>query len=206
MELRPLIRRKKLNCSQGLGPLVIPGSLLVLVFTSFRFFPASFEFGRAVLPADPHDVPPPRRLGHHPDHLVGAALPAAAALKCPTAQRHRELGARRVTGAGGVITHGRGVPSAAGKLAAMLLAPAPHGRRVAAGAVPSARARTAFAPPGAAEADERERSRRREVVELIERPNMHETVLTAVPQALLSHTLTRFRASKTAVKQLPTMP
>lgn len=63
----------------------------------------------------------------------------------------------------------------------MVLAPVPHGRGVAEGAVPPTKTRTAFAPPGAAEADQRERCRRREVVELIERSSTHKNVLTAAP-------------------------
>jgi len=62
----------------------------------------------------------------------------------------------------------------------MLLAPAPHGCDMAAGAVPPARPRTAFAPAFAAEADEWERRRRREVVELIKRSDAQESGLAAI--------------------------
>jgi len=44
-----------------------------------------------MLPAHPHRLPPPRRLLDQPNNIGLAALPAAAALQGPAAERHRQL-------------------------------------------------------------------------------------------------------------------
>jgi len=200
VELRPLIRRKKLDRREHARPLVVPCRLFVLVRTSFGGLAAPFKFGRAVLSADPDRLPPPRRLLDQPNNVGLAALPAAAALQGTAAERHRQLRARRVAGARAVIAGGRSVPPADGEAPSMVLAPAPHGGRVTAWAVPAAGTRAAAAALRAAEAYERERRRCRcrcrEIVELIERSDAHKSCLAAFWSAPVSHVnLTSARAA-----------
>ena len=182
MQPRPLSRGKKLERSEDSGPLVVPSGLLCVRRALRYVFPAPLELGLAMLPAHPHHLPPARRLLDHPDHVVRAALPAAAALQGTAAQRHRQLRARRVAGSGVVTAHGRGVPPANGELAPMLVAPAPNRGRMTIPAVPPAGPCSAPTALRATEADERERRREGKVVELIERFNAQESCLAALQE------------------------
>jgi len=168
MQLRLLRWRKKLDRGEDARPLVVPSFLLSLVVAPRLSVPPPLEFGLTVLAAYPDRLPPPRRVLDEPDNVVGTTLPATASLEGTAAQRHGKLGAGRITGARLITSAGCGCVPASRQLAPMRLAPAPHGGRVAGGAIAATEARTSFAAGGATEADKRQRSWEGEIVEIVE--------------------------------------
>jgi hypothetical protein len=188
---RLLVRRKKLDRGEHPGTFHVPGRLLGLGSALVRVVAAPIKLGLPMLSADPLDLAPERRLGDQPDNLGVPANPAAAARDSPAPERHPEFCARRVPRPRLAVAESRGVPPPGGDLPAMLVAPAPDRGGVAGGAMPAARTRPAPAAGSAAEANEGQRRRQGDVVELIDwREFTHESPFAAVGEAVLSHTLT----------------
>ncbi len=153
MKFGPLGRRKKLDRGEDLGALVIPVRLFYFVHPPLVGASAPLELALAVMPADPHDLPPLGRVGNQPDHLRVVAVDAEPSGDRPATQRHSKLRARRVARPSVGRAKRRSIAPPGRKSVPMVLAPASDRLGMAERAVPAAGTRAATAARRAAETD-----------------------------------------------------
>jgi len=193
MELRPLIRRKKLDRGEHLRPFIGPSCSFT--GASNLGLPVTLPLSSliSIAPTDPHHVPPPLRLLNNPYDVSRATYLAQPSLHRPPPQCHRELRPRRVSRTGSLVAQGGRVAPARRKLLGVLIAVAPDGSSVAGEAMPATGPRGPATGLRAADPPQRKRLGKLdflEVVELIEGPERHASCLPGARGTVLSHTLT----------------
>jgi len=191
VQLRPLIRRKKLD--RGKNPRPFIGPICSFTGASDLSLPVTLPLSSliSIAPADPSNVPPLRRILNYPHDVSRATYLAHPALHRPTPKRHRELRPRRVSRAGRVVAPHVGVSPAGGELLGVAIAVALDRSSMAEEAMPAAGPRRPAAGLRAADPAQRKKSGKPdffEVVELIERPERHGPCL---PPQLAASCLTR---------------
>ncbi len=98
--MRPLGRRKKLDRGKGLVSLVVPGPLPRVIGPPRLGLDLAFPDCWSIRPAHPHDLERPAGIADRRLDVRGPADGARPTNDLAAPQRHRELGPRRVAGAG----------------------------------------------------------------------------------------------------------
>ncbi len=193
MELRPLIRRKKLDRGEHLRPFIGPSCSFT--GASDLGLPVTLPLSSliSVAPADPSNVAPLLRIFDDPYNVSSATYLAQPSLHRPSSKRHRELRPRRVSRAGRLVTKGGLVAPARCELLSVPIAVALHRSSVAGEAMPAAGPRRPAAGHRAADPAQRKKPGKPdflEVVEFIEGPERHASCVPGASATVLSHTLT----------------
>ncbi len=193
VQLRPLIRRKKLDRGEHLRPFIGPSCSFTGASNLGLSVTLPLSSLISITPANPHDVPPPLRLLNDSHDVSSATYLAQPSSHRPAPKRHRELRPRRFSRAGRLVSQSGLVAPARCELLSMPIAVALDRSSVAGEAMPAAGPRRPAAGLRAANPAQRKKSGKPdffEVVELVERPERHASCVPGAVGGVLSHTLT----------------